>query len=160
MSGGARRFESRTGARQGCKVGSLIFNAAYSIPFDIFQWKLQKASIALRLRVPSGASWLPPDADNDDYHFVMDVTSVDDERAALTSPPAKSLRDAVDILMETLLNVFDNCHLQLSRGLARQKPSCSSEVMAPPPLASLSDYLMVSWACLYRSSASTSRCAS
>ncbi|CAK0897979.1 unnamed protein product [Prorocentrum cordatum] len=114
VSGGGRRFESRTGGRQGCKVGSLIFNAAYSVPLDILQWRLKQAGITLKLRVPSGACWLPPDGANDDFQHVLDVTFVDDECVVLTAPSAQTLRAAMDILMETLLGVFDKCHLQLS----------------------------------------------
>ncbi|CAK0846084.1 unnamed protein product, partial [Prorocentrum cordatum] len=87
VTGGVRRFETRTSGRQGCKVGSLISRAAYSIPLDMFQWRLKR---------------------------VLDITFVDDECVVLVASAPSTLRSAVDLLLETLLNVFDNCHLQLS----------------------------------------------
>jgi len=42
VKGGKRKIESRTGGRQGCCLGALVFNCNYSVALDMMHWKLKK----------------------------------------------------------------------------------------------------------------------
>ena len=48
---------TRKGARQGCKIGSIIFNAGYSVGLQLLQMELQQAGVQLQSHLPRGAFW-------------------------------------------------------------------------------------------------------
>ena len=47
---------SKTGGRQGCKLGALTFNSAYSIGLDMLTWHLRNAGVAYKVKVPDVSS--------------------------------------------------------------------------------------------------------
>eukprot|EP00973_Karenia_brevis_P075969 10554269-Karenia_brevis.AAC.1 len=69
---------TNVGARQGCKSGTYVFNAGYSIVLGILHNGLRQAGICLRMKAPSQAFWVGA-ANEDESIDVIDVTFVDDE---------------------------------------------------------------------------------
>ena len=113
VRGGQRRITSRTGGRQGCCMGSVIFNSAYSVAIDVLRWRLAQAGLTLRVHVPHDAFWAPS-APDEECTDAVDVTFVDDECVVLVASSPSKLRAAVDILLDTILSVFGASHLQIS----------------------------------------------
>ena len=105
---------SKTGGRQGCKLGGIIFNSAYSIALDIMAWELAKAGVAFRVRVPEGAFWDTVNEDNADYEDVVDVAFVDDECIVLLAKTPKLLDVAIQALLRILVVTFGNMHLAIN----------------------------------------------
>ena len=79
VRGSTNAVTSRTGGRQGCKLGALIFNSVYAVALDMLHCELADAGVVLRLCVQQGAFWATPDPACDDEEDVIDATSVDDE---------------------------------------------------------------------------------
>eukprot|EP00973_Karenia_brevis_P020940 2879838-Karenia_brevis.AAC.1 len=84
-----------TGGRQGCKVGSLIFNGAYSIALHMLHADLLDAGIVLRISASGQAFWDERHS-HDDALIIIDVTFVDDECVVLVAKSAKLLDDAIE----------------------------------------------------------------
>jgi hypothetical protein len=112
--GSTTAVTSRTGGRQGCKLGALTFNCDYSIALGILTVALAEADIVMRTRVPSGPFWEPPDEQNVDFESVVDVAFVDDEAIVILARNAGLLDKAMRIVLEVLTEVFGNLHLELN----------------------------------------------
>ena len=48
---------STTGGRQGCKLGGIVFNAAYALALRVLHDRLADANIVLRLKYRRGPFW-------------------------------------------------------------------------------------------------------
>ena len=94
-------------------MGSVIFNSAYSIAIDVLRWRLARAGLSMRVRIPQGA-FCAPSAPDEVLTDAIDVTFVDDECVVLVAPTPAKLRTAIDVLLNTILAVFGACHLQIS----------------------------------------------
>ena len=105
---------SKTGGRQGCKLGGMTFNSVYSIALDIMTWELAKQEVCLRVRVPEGAFWNDVDADNTDLEDLVDAAFVDDECLVLLSKSPRLLDLAVQVLLRILVVTFGNMHLAIN----------------------------------------------
>ena len=58
VPGGTHRIRSRTGGRQGCKLGATMFNSAYTIGLDLLHARLDEKHIQLRVRRAKEAFWV------------------------------------------------------------------------------------------------------
>ncbi|CAK0827212.1 unnamed protein product [Prorocentrum cordatum] len=48
VSGTSARVSTKTGSRQGCKLGAFIFNSAYSIVLETLGWELSQAGVCFK----------------------------------------------------------------------------------------------------------------
>ena len=95
---------SQTGGRQGCKLGSILFNATYSLALGEVHARLREAGILLRLechRAPFWGNCSLGKAVSKEY--VVDATFVDDECIVLFARCPRKLRDAISLLLEVLV---------------------------------------------------------
>ena len=107
-------MSSRTGGRQGCKLGATIFNTVYTVALDMLHWELEKANIVLRIQVPGEAFWQTADPDNEDCDNVVDAAFVDDECVVLVARTAATLDTAINSLLIVLVDIFSVLHLQVN----------------------------------------------
>ena len=106
---------SKTGGRQGCKLGSITFNGFYAIALDMIRWELTKhEGVVLHLAPPEHAMWAVPDASAPPTQPVLDAAFVDDGALVLVSKTPCALDIAIDALLNTVFVVFDHLHLQLN----------------------------------------------
>ena len=54
---------SKTGGRQGCKLGSVIFQSAYSIALKLLEAEMGRMGVVFKAQVPNGAFWQPRSRD-------------------------------------------------------------------------------------------------
>ena len=114
---GSKCISSETGGRQGCKLGSTVFNSGYTIALKLLQWKLKKAGITLRVSSKCEAFWSDdPDAggDGSDEHDVIDVTFVDDECVLLMASTPSKMADAAECMIKILGEIFNMCNLHVN----------------------------------------------
>eukprot|EP00973_Karenia_brevis_P034932 4819900-Karenia_brevis.AAC.1 len=52
---------TKTGGRQGCKLGATTFNSVYAVALDMLRWELEKTGVTSRVRVPDGPFWQDPE---------------------------------------------------------------------------------------------------
>ncbi|CAK0814249.1 unnamed protein product, partial [Prorocentrum cordatum] len=115
LPGGSRVTASLTGGRQGCTLGSLVFNSAYTPPLDMLKWRLSQEGLTLRLTDAPIAFWAdvdPPAPEQD----IVDATFVDDEVVILLSESPKALARAVDTPLGIITDVFGAFHLEVNWG--------------------------------------------
>ena len=116
VEGTEERVASRTGGRQGCKLGALTFNSVYTVGLDLLRWALEQDGLTLRLPVPSSPFWGHPDstvyADAD--ASIIDATFVDDECVVLMAARCSDLDRAIDRLLCVLYDTFDSLHLEIN----------------------------------------------
>ena len=114
---------SKTGGRQGCKLGALTFNSVYAVALDMLAWELRRADIVFRVRVPDGAFWQRSDEDVDaSDDNVVDAAFVDDEAIVLMAKSPALLDRAIDITLKAVFRIFSLLHLQIN--LAEGKTEC------------------------------------
>ena len=109
-------MSTKTGGRQGCKLGAFIFNSVYSIALDALGWELSQAGIDLKLPVPTTPFWAPAAASeyDSDPTPVVDATFVDDECFVLLASTGAALDTAIDVLLSNLFHIFSNLHLAIN----------------------------------------------
>ena len=105
---------SRTGGRQGCKLGALTFNGVYGIALDMIAWEAKRAGIALELNVPDGAFWSAPGAPAASSHHVLDAAFIDDEALAIVAQSAEELDRHIDQLLLIVFSVCEKLHLKIN----------------------------------------------
>ena len=118
---------SLTGGRQGCKLGSLLFNSAYAVALDMLHWELSEAGISLRVHVEGQCFWCPPGGGNppecafstrsvgaSSFEEVVDATFVDDEAIVVMASTAALLDVAIDKLLEIVTRIFELMHLEIN----------------------------------------------
>ena len=105
-----------TGGRQGCKLGAIIFNAAYSLALSVLHARLRAASITLRLRRYDAPFWSQDAAADSEYveEDIIDAAFVDDEAIILTASSPKALMKAVRILLDILPDTFQRFRPEIS----------------------------------------------
>eukprot|EP00973_Karenia_brevis_P002825 383944-Karenia_brevis.AAC.1 len=106
---------TKTGGRQGCKLGGTTFNSVYGVALDMLAWELKKAGIVFRVKVAVGPFWQAPE--NSSYGEdadVVDATFVDDECIVLLACRADLLDKAIDALLVILFRVFSLMHLEIN----------------------------------------------
>ena len=55
LPGDDRRIYTRTGGRQGCKLGAMVFNLAYSLALWLLGARLREAGVVLHVKHPRNA---------------------------------------------------------------------------------------------------------
>ena len=106
---------SRTGGRQGCKLGATIFNSYYSVPLKLLEWRLAKLGVCLVVQVPEGAFWQPLEQEGaHESEVVVHATFVDDECLCLVASTPAALDRAIELLLDTVFSIFDDCHLAIN----------------------------------------------
>ena len=157
--GSSKRFSSLTGGRQGCTLGSTVFNSAYCVALDAIHWRLRKEGVILRVQSPPGACWCPAQEDEAKSTEVIDVTFVDDEAMMLVARSVGTMLKYIDILLDTVTSVFRRCHLELNWGPGKSECACCSyeATVRRQPFAS-GHLMMAQSLSLYRSLASTVLC--
>ena len=105
---------SKTGGRQGCKLGALTFNSIYGIALDMIAWELERHGVVLRLARAPDAFWGEPMQGAAATQPTLDAAFIDDEALVVMAPLAKDLDASIDVLLETVLEVFDCLHLTLN----------------------------------------------
>ena len=87
---GARQVRSKTGGRQGRKVGSRVFNAGYCVAFGLLDTRLAEHGLAFRVAEPDGPFWQSPCGEDADGRPVIAATFADDlGLAVLARLPAR-----------------------------------------------------------------------
>ncbi|CAK0843813.1 unnamed protein product [Prorocentrum cordatum] len=113
VPGGDRVVASHTGGRQGCKLGSLVFNSAYTPALDMLRWRLRQDGVTLRIPQAPGAFWEPAPADDPRECEIVDAIFVDDEVVILLSESPRALARAINVLLEILIGTFSDFHLEI-----------------------------------------------
>ena len=110
-SGADSFIVSAFGGRQGCKLGAIIFNAAYSLALKVLHARLRAAGIVFRVQCEAGAFWqssssetrfqwhCPDGGGIDGFVDTLDATFVDDEAIILVASAPKVLHDSIQILL-------------------------------------------------------------
>ena len=102
-------FAPGSGGRQGCTLGGMIFNCAYTLALRVIHRRLKDAGIILRLNFHRGPFWASEseydsgDAAQQSSTHVIDATFVDDECIILIAKSPRVLFRAIRILL-------DMCH--------------------------------------------------
>ena len=105
---------SFTGGRQGCKLGSSVFNSAYTPALDMLRWRMKKHDIIFRTPAPREAFWTTDDDTTQPDREIVDAAFVDDESVMLLSRSPKALSLAIDILLEIIYDTFSGFHLDIN----------------------------------------------
>ena len=121
MNGGGRIEDgcnvivSRCGGRQGCKLGSILFNMVYSKALrECRECMLAEGIVLLLPECVSGAFWspevqansVPPTASSAPLLPVGEATYVDDEFLAIVDTKPKRLASNIPKLLNIVLRVF------------------------------------------------------
>jgi lactam utilization protein B len=115
VAGSEQVITSRTGGRQGCKLGAMMFNANYSVALNFLTDRLESKGVALKLVVPQGTLWETPRHD-DEVRPVVAVTFVDDLCVVVIYSSPIALDAAVTVLLEVLTTTFADMHLSRNWG--------------------------------------------
>ncbi len=106
------------GSRQGCKLGSLIFNFIYARALKYLQARLVEKDVLLKLPFRArGTPWhhnALPDEGHAVDHIVFDTTYVDDEAILLAAPSPAELDKRVGIMLEELVATFSRFKLTIN----------------------------------------------
>ena len=116
---------ARSGGRQGCKLGAILFNLIYAVALARLRNSMMRSHGALEIQGYSGSPFwgnsyvkATPEskhAGQDGHkHFVVDVTFVDDEAILLTSPSPRRLEIAFEGLLKNLCEIFSSLGLVLN----------------------------------------------
>ena len=98
---------ARTGGRQGCKLGAIIFNSVYDLELKEVSSALHSAGIDTHFQHHSASAfWRSASAPPDTCTHLSDVTFVDDEAAIVMTKTGAELDRAIDILLKTYVEVF------------------------------------------------------
>jgi len=109
---------SKLGGRQGCKLGSIVFNVVYAVALNRLRTWMREAGVILVVKVngsspfwASDAASAPPSLEShgaaaDNEHEVVEVTYVDDETVMLASASPGKLLAASRRLMTELCAIF------------------------------------------------------
>ena len=152
------------GGRQGCKLGSIVFNAGYTPPLLALAEEMKARGVTMRASSSDGAGdpfWsaalhaAPEGADE-----FLDVTFVDDEALVLLAPSPRALDAVMDIALAALAATFQRYMLAInwSRGKseallkyrgrhavacweARRQPC--GKILIPLPVQAGHDFLIV-----------------
>ena len=106
-------IRTRTGGRQGCKVGATVFNAAYSEALHELRESLMHHGIHLSVRYPTGVFWGPA-APSDPETPILGVTFVDDECIMLVCSRPALLDHCIEILLASVIRIFHKYALKLN----------------------------------------------
>ena len=133
---------TRTGGRQGCKLGDLVFNLVYERALRDVRQQLREAgiiaSVPLAQSCPFWCSDHHPDilapvwdSDHDGTHRaeLFDATYVDDEAIFMCARSAKNLDRSIDVALSILIKVFNRFHLNIN--WARGKSEAMLKYVAP-----------------------------
>jgi hypothetical protein len=119
---GTRRsvISSPTGARQGCKLGGIIFGAAYMRALREVRARLSQSGIVLKIRFdPSSPMWSDiagtihcdnegrADDEGEVTKEAIEATFVDDEALVIIAPSPAKLDIAIDKLLSIISEVFE-----------------------------------------------------
>ena len=108
------------GGRQGCKLGSDIFNAAYEQALSDMRVAMRENGIILRVRVNGSEPLWTTGADDTslsddhDWQDIIDVTYVDDEAALITAKSPRALNRAIHIMLEIYAATFNKYGLSIN----------------------------------------------
>ena len=123
---------SRTGGRQGCRLGAVIFNLGYAVGLHRVRTILCKAGIILKVKCRDGKPFWAATADatleapaSSAGHDIVEVTYVDDETIMITSSSPHRLRTAIDLTLKTLCDVFDELGFSINFNEGKPKLFCS-----------------------------------
>ena len=105
---------SQVGGRQGCKVGSMVFNSVYSIALDALHAALKRDGLSLHLPVPDGPFWSADAGEKPQMVDVADCTFVDDECIVVMQPTAASLDRAIDKKLGHATDIFSALRLEIN----------------------------------------------
>jgi len=116
VTGSEKVITSRTGGRQGCVMGATVFNSGYCVALDILHFRLKSHGILLRVKVPNEPFWKEQSAPrpDDNMQDVVDATFVDDECIILIASSPRTMEKAIDILLDTVIEVFGQSHLRIN----------------------------------------------
>ena len=117
----ASAIVTRTGGRQGCKLGDLIFNLVYERALRDVRQALTNKHYLLELPAPCGTPfWMQPGGmSNSAATLVYNATYVDDEAACLCARSAKQLDIMIDEFLDVLISTF--CRYGLKINFAKGK---------------------------------------
>ena len=113
---------TKRGARQGCKIGSLVFNASYAIGVTILQLQLANAGVLLKTVVPKGAFWAGSSAGNAGETFVSESVFVDDLCLIILASSPRLLCKAISDVLAVISTVFEKAALEIN--WAKGKTEC------------------------------------
>ena len=98
---------AKTGGRQGCKLGGLIFNSVYDIALHEVASALVESGVTTSFaHDPAEAFWNSRPSSACASEKLIDVTFVDDEAAVVFAKTLAELDAAIDILLSTYASVF------------------------------------------------------
>ena len=103
------------GGRQSCKVGSLVFNTAYSAAVQLLKERLLQSGVRLRVHASPEAFWSSSERCNDECD-VIDVAFVDDLCLMVMSVSAAGLSKDIRHAVEALASIFDDFGLAINWG--------------------------------------------
>jgi hypothetical protein len=112
LPGDEKAIVTKTGGRQGCKLGGLVFNLIYSIALKRLRVKLGELGVVLKIATNSESpiwaagkalyTWNPSGEGKE----VVEVIFVDDEACTLAASSPKLLVKAIELLLAELVNSF------------------------------------------------------
>jgi len=105
---------AKTGGRQGCKLGGLIFNSSYSVALNMLHAEFRKNGLCLRLQVPNAAFWADGASDETVRTDVIDATFVDDECIVLMARTPALLDKSIEIVLGCLTKIFKLLHMLIN----------------------------------------------
>jgi len=97
---------AKTGGRQGCKLGGIIFNSVYNEALNEVTDLLLKEQIVHSVTKPGHLPFWCSDDRPSGREDVLDATFVDDHAMVLMASNARQLDRAIDIALSHLVNVF------------------------------------------------------
>ena len=106
---------SKTGGRQGCKLGATVFNTSYSLALKLLKSRLSAAGITFKIKIPGGAFW-DVRGNTDDLEEVeaLDAAFVDDECLVVLARSPVEMDRAITIVLDTIQTIFRATAMQMN----------------------------------------------
>ncbi|CAK0869748.1 unnamed protein product [Prorocentrum cordatum] len=104
----------KTGGRQGCKVGAILFNSVYSIALKALHAALKDAGITLVLRKAGDVFWGVGQDKPADFADVSGCAFVDDDCIVVVGRNARVLAEAIPKAVRQVVKIFASLNLQIN----------------------------------------------
>ena len=108
---------TRRGGRQGCRVGSIVFNLIYAIALHELRNELKEKGVLLRLPVASGAApWDDPSGSAENPAEPFDAAFVDDETVCVVAHSAMALDSKISTTVDAVVKIFGKYGVKVNWG--------------------------------------------
>jgi hypothetical protein len=123
VRGGSAFLITKTGSRQGCKLGALVFNLLYAAVLGQFRLRCRELGVGFylegsaRLRMegqPTKLHFADGPATDSNLTYALDVAYVDDEAVLLAGSSARRLVAIIPDVVKTLFCTFQDFALNVN----------------------------------------------